>query len=235
MSGCLDCSIRIWSIPQKAVIFSTQTTDYITAGTFTPSGDSAVIGLAHGQCMIFDYDKEDPKLRFLTQINCRNRRGVFSKGKKVTGIEFLDDTHFIVTTNDSRIRLYNISSYNLLQKYKGLKNTQNPLRASITQDGLYLICGSENGQVYIWNKFQSQTCKQKSSRKQSINIKNNSFEVFKVSGKADIVNACFAPESIIKLAQQKLLQDGARHTVNRIILTTTSDARLQVYYNNLEI
>lgn len=216
------------------MLFSTQTTDYITAGLFTPSGDSAIIGLAHGQCMIFDYQKEDPKLRFLTQFNCRNRRGIFSKGKKVTGIEFLDDTNFIVTTNDSRIRLYNISTYALIQKYKGLKNNQNPLRASISQDGLYVICGSETGKVYIWNKLNTSSCRQK-TRKQVSSIKNSSFEMFQVGSKNTIVSACFAPEFTLKLAQQKLSKEGVNYNVNRIVIVATNDGRLQVYYNKLEI
>ena len=52
----------------------------------------------------------------MKSISCKNDRGKFSKGRKVTGIEFLSSTIAMVTTNDSRIRFIDskVSTINLI-------------------------------------------------------------------------------------------------------------------------
>jgi WD40 repeat protein len=42
--------------------------------------------------------------------------------------------------------------YSQKYKYIGHKNVVLPIRASMKQDGTYIISGSENGKVYIWNR-----------------------------------------------------------------------------------
>jgi hypothetical protein len=37
-------------------------------------------------------------------VTCKNRRGKFSNGRKVTGIDFLSANIAMISTNDSRIR-----------------------------------------------------------------------------------------------------------------------------------
>ena len=48
------------------------------------------------------------KLTLMTVISCRNTRGKFSSGRKVTGIEFLTFNVAMISTNDSRIRFIDI-------------------------------------------------------------------------------------------------------------------------------
>jgi len=57
----------------------------------------------------------------------------------------------LISTNDSRLRLYQTDDYSMLWKYKGLKNDQMQIKATVSYDGRYIISGSENGNVYIWN------------------------------------------------------------------------------------
>jgi len=54
----------------------------------------------------------------------------------------------LVTSNDSRIRMYD--GYALSCKYKGLKNLNGQIRASFGPDGAFIVCGSEDSRVYIW-------------------------------------------------------------------------------------
>uniref|UniRef100_A0A6V1PAV1 WD repeat-containing protein 44 n=3 Tax=Heterosigma akashiwo TaxID=2829 RepID=A0A6V1PAV1_HETAK len=56
----------------------------------------------------------------------------------------------LVTTNDSRLRLYRVDDYLMACKYKGLANDSMQIKASFSEDNRYIICGSENGRVYIW-------------------------------------------------------------------------------------
>lgn len=57
----------------------------------------------------------------------------------------------MVTTNDSRIRFVNIMNGKPIMKIKGNKNEQFHLRASASYDNQYVICGSEDGNVYLWS------------------------------------------------------------------------------------
>ena len=79
---------------------------------------------------------------------CRPKR----KGKKVTGLEFTPGggAELLVSTNDSRMRLYNMDDYSQICKFKGLVNENMQIQASFSQDGERIISGSDNGQVYIW-------------------------------------------------------------------------------------
>eukprot|EP00624_Nannochloropsis_granulata_P005003 evm.model.NODE_35309_length_51595_cov_30.695145.14 len=56
----------------------------------------------------------------------------------------------LITTNDSRLRLYQTEDYSMLCKYKGLTNDHMQIKATFSEDGEYVISGSENGQIYIW-------------------------------------------------------------------------------------
>ncbi|EPS57208.1 hypothetical protein M569_17612, partial [Genlisea aurea] len=70
--------------------------------------------------------------------------------KKVTGFQFapLNPSEVLITSTDSRIRIYNRTE--LLQKYRGFRNTGSQISACFTADGKYVISASEDSQVYVW-------------------------------------------------------------------------------------
>lgn len=53
----------------------------------------------------------------------------------------------LVTTNDSRLRLYNTDDFGMNAKYKGFLNDTLQITATFSEDGKQIICGSENGKV----------------------------------------------------------------------------------------
>ena len=60
---------------------------------------------------------------FCGKVDCRNRRGKSSKGRKVTGFHFINNGEdLLVTTNDSRLRLIHMDDFSFLQfsMYPGL-------------------------------------------------------------------------------------------------------------------
>ena len=67
------------------------------------------------------------------EVSCKNKYS-FGKltrtGKKVTNIVFTDDQEFLVTTNDSRMRLINFSTFKTIMKYKGHINKSNLITTS---------------------------------------------------------------------------------------------------------
>lgn len=151
LSGSFDCKVRLWSIPEKRVAFWNEipSGNMITAVGFTLDGRTACVGANTGDVFFF----ETQGLKYNTQILVKNHR--HKRGKKVTGIEPmpgipLGEERILVTTNDSRIWIINMKDKSFVYKYKGIDNPVLQIRASFSDDGRYIICGSEDGCVYLW-------------------------------------------------------------------------------------
>jgi WD repeat-containing protein 44 len=61
-----------------------------------------------------------------------------------------NEDKILVTSNDSRIRLYDLRDLGLSCKYKGYVNDSQQIKASFSHDGKYIISGSENQSIYLW-------------------------------------------------------------------------------------
>lgn len=158
LAGCLDSTLRLWSIPDKTVAFSAQLSDMITAVTFSPDGKMAIAGLLSGYCYLLETEGLKP----LTQIHVRSSRGRNAKGSKITGVVPIvlpnsrsGDAAILVTSTDARLRLYNLRDKTLDCKFKGHEHASGQLAASFSDDGRYVIVGSEARKVFIWNATSS--------------------------------------------------------------------------------
>ena len=154
LAGSLDSKLRLWSIPDKSVAFWNQLPDLVTAVAFTPDGKTAIAGCLNGLCLFY----ETEGLKYHTQIHVRSTHGRNAKGSKVTGIQSMTyppqdvngEVKLLITSNDSRIRLYNFRDKSLEMKFKGNENTCSQIRATFSDNAQYVICGSEDRKVYIW-------------------------------------------------------------------------------------
>ncbi|XP_045129786.1 WD repeat-containing protein 44-like isoform X10 [Portunus trituberculatus] len=150
ISGALDGKIRLWSIPDKRVVLWNEVEcqpNLITAANFCQNGKYTVVGTYDGRCMFYETDQ----LKYYTQILVKSTRGKNAKGQKITGIEPLPgEDKILITSNDSRIRLYDLRDLNLSCKYKGYSNTSSQIRAGFSHEGKYIVAGSENQCIYIW-------------------------------------------------------------------------------------
>jgi WD40 repeat protein len=155
LAGSLDSKLRLWSIPDKSVAFATQLPDMITAVAFTPDGKSAMAGCLSGLCMFY----ETEGLKYQTQVHVRSTRGHNAKGSKITGIQAQHnasgDLKVLITSNDSRIRIYNFRDKSLELKFRGGENNYSQIRATLSDDGRYVVCGSEDRKAYIWSLHRS--------------------------------------------------------------------------------
>ncbi|KAG5976128.1 hypothetical protein E4U55_007500 [Claviceps digitariae] len=155
LAGSLDSQLRLWSIPDKAVAFSAAANEFITAVAFSPDGKTAICGLLSGLCLFYTTDG----LKLESQIHVRSSRGKNAKGSKITGIETAivqsedgkQDVKVLISSNDSRIRIYNMRTKMLEVKFRGLENSSSQIHARFSDDKKYVISGSEDRRAYIWN------------------------------------------------------------------------------------
>jgi len=159
LAGSLDSVLRLWSIPDKTVAYWNQLPDLITAVAFTPDGKTAMAGVLSGLCLFY----ETEGLKYHTQIHVRSSRGKNAKGSKITGIRTAmfppDDPEgemkVLITSNDSRVRMYNLRDKSLEMKFRGHENTCSQINASFSDDAQYVICGSEDRKAYIWSTAET--------------------------------------------------------------------------------
>ncbi|XP_063967145.1 WD repeat-containing protein 44-like [Lytechinus pictus] len=150
LSGSLDGKLRLWNIPDKKVALWNEVdgpTKLITAANFIQNGRFSVVGTYDGRCIFYDTEH----LKYYTQIHVRSTRGRNAKGRKITAIEPLpSQDKILVTSNDSRIRLYDLRDLSLACKYKGCTNISSQIKASFSHNHRYIICGSEDHAFYMW-------------------------------------------------------------------------------------
>ncbi|KAI3667057.1 hypothetical protein L6452_42099 [Arctium lappa] len=146
ISGSLDTKVRLWSIPGRKVIDWSDLHDMITSVSYSPDGQGAIVGLHKGSCK--SYSTIDCKLEEKDQLQLHSKPK--AEPKKITGFQFspFNPTEVLVTSADSRIRI--LDGSHVVNKLIGYKNTTSQFSAQYSADGRYIICASEDSQVYIW-------------------------------------------------------------------------------------
>ncbi|CAN8257362.1 unnamed protein product [Cochlearia groenlandica] len=146
ISGSLDAKIRIWNIPNRQVVEWNDLSEMVTAVCYTPDGQAAFVGSHKGNCRL--YSAEDCKLDQTNHIDLQNKKK--AQAKKITAFQFspINPSEVLVTSADSRIRI--LDGTELVQKFRGFKNTCSQMTASYTLDAKHIVCASEDSQVYVW-------------------------------------------------------------------------------------
>ncbi|XP_062570560.1 WD repeat-containing protein 44-like isoform X3 [Saccostrea cucullata] len=203
LSGSLDGKLRLWNIPEKKVTMWNEVSSLITTANFCHNGKFAVAGTYDGKCIFYTTEQ----LKYYTQIHVRSTRGKNAKGSKITGVEPLPgEDKILVTSNDSRIRLYDLRDLTLTCKYKGCTNNSSQIKASFSPKSKYLICGSEDHFVYIW-KTQHEFYKFSSARRD----RNDYWEAIKVHN-ATVTAAVFAPNPSLFVRSKKQEPNPSKET-----------------------
>jgi len=235
-SGSLDKFIRIWNIEKNKVIETQQTQDHITSLKYSPSGSVLLAGLYRGQCIVYQFDAKK-KLTYLSRVDCKNRRGKFSKGKKITGFHFLSDFQVLITTNDSRLRLLDLRDYKQISKFKGHTNESLQISATMSDDLEHIICGSEDGSTYVWNcrskSLKDLTPRQKASGKSD---KINSYESFMpFKKKTAVTYAMFVPTEVFNNCLDKYRVKADDKLLSHVIIVAGINGVLKVFNNEFYI
>jgi WD40 repeat protein len=155
LSGSLDGKLRLWNIPDKKVALWNEIegpTKLITAANFCQNGKFAAVGTYDGRVIFYNTEQ----FKYHTQIHIRSSsssKKYQQRGPKVTGITpWHGEDKVLVSTTDSRIRLYDLRDLSLSCKYKGkgFVIRHNHLKADFSHDGKYIVTGTDNAQVYFW-------------------------------------------------------------------------------------
>ncbi|XP_071725883.1 uncharacterized protein [Rutidosis leptorrhynchoides] len=147
ISGSLDAKVRIWSIPDRQVVDWNDLHEMVTAACYTPDGQAALVGSHKGSCRVFNTTEN--KLQQKSQINLQNKKKK-PHHKKITGFQFApgSSSEVLITSADSRIRV--VDGVDLVHKFKGFRNTSSQISAYLAANGRYVVCASEDSNVYVW-------------------------------------------------------------------------------------
>lgn len=173
LSGSLDNQVRLWSILEKNIAYNKDLGDdiLITAASFTPDGQHCIVGGFNGSLFALEING----LHVINRFEVKEKSFVHSfhnkNGNKITGIKIfesreysrlkiVDDDplakwNFLITTNDSKIRLVNSDLKKLVTRFKGLTNNSSSIVADMTDDFHYIVSGSEDHWCYIWENNNS--------------------------------------------------------------------------------
>ncbi|XP_035703924.1 WD repeat-containing protein 44 isoform X2 [Folsomia candida] len=199
LSGSLDGKLRLWNIPDKKVALWNEVNgpnNLITAANFCQNGKFAVVGTYDGRCIFYHTEQ----LKYHTQIIVHRRKRM--TGRKITGIEPMPgEDKILVTSNDSRIRLYDLRDLSLTCKYRGFTNSSSQIKGTVSHDGKYIVSGSENQCVYIWRTNHDYS-KFSSARRD----RNGYWEGIKAHN-AVVTSAAFAPDPDIIVKQIEKLEE----------------------------
>ncbi|XP_028775464.1 WD repeat-containing protein YMR102C-like [Neltuma alba] len=146
ISGSLDAKIRIWSIPRRQVVDWADVHEMVTAVSYTPDGQAALVGTHNGTCCM--YGTEDCKLSQTSTIDLQQRKK--APLRKITGFQFApsNPSEVLVTSADSRIKI--VEGTKVVHKFQGFRNSNSQIAASFSPNGRHVISASEDSQVYVW-------------------------------------------------------------------------------------
>ena len=164
ITACVDYALRVWNVDiennKAELVRCVQSLFQSTCLSLTPDMSSLVAGTADGQCVFYDAKTLEESKKWPI-AGFRGKRSREEK-RKVTGMTVREDSpELLLTSNDGRIYLFDLSTGKLCFKLKGfLINRLIRLAASFSQDSSAVICPSEDRYVCFWNTTQTISTKE---------------------------------------------------------------------------
>lgn len=175
ISSCLDHIVRLWSIIDNEICYEFDCKDLITCLTVSEDGKYTIIGTFNGFIYILStkglkpitsfhvIDKGTQGKHAIPVISPNYLKGKLYKSPRVTGLDCVSNTNevisqkdksfkLIVTTADSRIRIFDLQTRSLLKVLKGFQSGSSPHQAKLVNwnDSSVVITSSEDHWIYGW-------------------------------------------------------------------------------------
>jgi len=189
----------------------------VTAACFSEDGKTVVAGCSNGMCKFYSTEG----LRFVNEIDAvAGKKKRTEDKKKVTGLQW-SSGHLLVTTNDARIRLFDMRDFSLVCKYSGFRNFDIPLYAMLSELGEYILCGSEDKRVYVWNTVNAYGGGWFGGARKD---RNESYESYEAHD-AMVTATCWAPFAVRGL----VAESGPEPMQGQLILSADYDGMIKVF------
>ncbi|CCD26407.1 Laf1p NDAI_0H02330 [Naumovozyma dairenensis CBS 421] len=184
ISGCLDHKCRLWSILDNEVSFEFDCHDLITSLTLSPEdGKYTIVGTFNGYIHILLTKGLQHVSSFhvtdkTTQVeNLKNtpisiyKNHKIQHGPKITGLESFrakidNSLRLIVTTNDSKIRIFDVKSRKMMELLKGFHSGSSQHRAQLAlhHNQPVVMSSSDDHWAYGWKLKSSSVTVNESGR-----------------------------------------------------------------------
>jgi mitogen-activated protein kinase organizer 1 len=108
-------------------------------------------------------------------------------GQPITSVKVSHDSNcLLISCLDDTIRLLDKSNGELLNEYKGHKNTNYKIDSALSRDDAFIFSGSEDGLLYIWDLVEARVVhKLKGHTKEVCALDVHPHEPIVVSGSVD--------------------------------------------------
>lgn len=148
LSGSLDQTIRLWDL-RHPVCLGLMHLPGRPVANFDPEGLIFAAGISSDTIKLYDL-RSFEKGPFSNFKISKNERDV---GIEWTGLKFSPDGKTIlVSTNGSMIKLIDAFDGHVIHSFTTHSNVRNiPLEASFSPDSQFIMCGSSDGKIHIWN------------------------------------------------------------------------------------
>uniref|UniRef100_V5GKH9 WD40 repeat-like protein n=2 Tax=Kalmanozyma brasiliensis (strain GHG001) TaxID=1365824 RepID=V5GKH9_KALBG len=180
VTGGLDGKLRLWNISARRVQSLTDVPGVITAVAFSSSGAVVCVGTHAGSVLTFACTDS---LSYLNAIKVKSAAASKStQPSKITCIQPIplhacspevkaaassrstaptkgDSEYMIVTSNDSRVRIYSIAAHRLVSRLKATSyvNRNSQIRATTSTDGQFAVSGSDDASIHVWSLASNAT------------------------------------------------------------------------------
>ena len=211
VTACVDLIIRVFST-RTGIIGYYQAVSAPSCLAFDETSKKMAVGTQKGEVMVYN-SLPTGKFRLMHVLVCRNSKGIYSGGRRVTGIEIRGE-YVLASTNDSRIRLFRHGV--LVHKYKGHKNQRIMMPVSFSEDMKYILSGSQTGSVFIWNSMYDQ----------EITIKLKQYENFQPRYKKSDEYAMFLSTKVMDIFRNIYRSQGA--FLKNIIISAGAQGNLLI-------